>query len=148
MIIVKPKPATLISIGMFIALSMAGGLYGLVQLINDVHARWYSYVLAIVLLPLGLGLFLRMLWNYKIIRIAKGKFDIHYPIRMKRSSFTIKDVHYWREETIKTASGTYRELQIFHAEKHKLDISMQEHTRYMEALKYLRSKCASKQKGD
>lgn len=145
MIIVKPKASTLWSIGLFILLCFAGGLFGLSNLFSDVHSAWYNYVLAVVLLPLGLGLLLRMLWNYKNIQIGKGKVEVYYPIRGKKLSFRIKDIETWKEESIKTASGTYRELQIIYGDHKKLDISMQEHTRYKETLVYFRSKASSKQ---
>ncbi len=145
MILVKPKSSTLASIGLFILISLAGGIYGLFGLINDVHAPWYKYVLAIVLLPLGLAVLIRMLWSYKTIRIGKGKIHVHYPVRMKHTEFVIREIIFWKEETIKTASGTYRELQIKHSVNQTLDISMQEHSKYKETLKYLKSKCANKQ---
>jgi hypothetical protein len=148
MILVKPKSSTLWSLGLFIIICLAGGIYGLVHLFNDVHAAWYNYVLAVVLLPVGAGLLLRMLWSYKNIRIGKGKVDVYYPIRRKKVSFKLKDINYWTEETIKTASGTYRELRIIHTGKRKLDISMQEHTRYTETVQYFKSKAGSKQQNE
>ena len=145
MIFVKPKASTLWSIGLFILICFIGGIYGLSHLFSDVHAAWYNYVLAVVLLPLGLGLLLRMLWNYKHIYIGKSKVEVHYPLRGKKQSFKLNEIENWREESIKTASGTYRELQIIYGNHKKLDISMQEHTKYKETLVYFRSKAASKQ---
>jgi hypothetical protein len=124
---------------------MAGGIYGLFGLINDVHAAWYKYVLAILFLPLGTAILIRTLWSYKRISIGKGKIHVHYPVRMRHTEFSVKEIISWKEESIKTASGTYRELQIKHSTHKTLDISMQEHSRYKETLKYLKSKCAGKQ---
>ncbi|MEJ2005672.1 MAG: hypothetical protein P8X57_12055 [Cyclobacteriaceae bacterium] len=144
MILVKTKASTLWSLGLFIILCLAGGIYGLINLLKDVHAPWYNYVLVVILLPLGLTLLIRMLLSYKNIRIGKGKVEVHYPVRGKKITFRVKDIESWKEESIKTPSGTYRELQIKYSGRKKLDISMQEHTSYKETVVYFQTKAASK----
>jgi len=145
MILVKPKSGTLWSMGLFIVICRVSGGYGLSPMLSDVHAAWYNYVLAVVVLPLGIGLLFRMLWSYKKITIGKGKVEVYYPVRGKKTSFKVGEIDSWKEEIIKTASGTYRELQIKYASKKKLDISMQEHSKYQETVVYFRKKAASKQ---
>ena len=145
MIVAKPRTSTLISLGMFIALCMAGGIFGLLRLLGDVHAAWYHYALAIILLPLGTGILIRTLWNYKVIEAGKGRIHVNYPLRGRSVQFNLKEVTAWKEETIKTGSGTYRELQVTYGNGHKLDISMQEHSNYKDILAYFKSKCGSKQ---
>jgi hypothetical protein len=52
----------------------------------------------------------------------------------------------WYEESVKTASGTYREIIIRFSNGKKIRISMQEHVRYKEALNYMQKKCRTKLK--
>jgi hypothetical protein len=144
MILVKPKVGTLFSIGLFILICLAGGIYGFMQIRQDVHAAWYHYVLALVLLPLGIGLLLKILWGYQYVSFGKQRIKVEYPIRRKTAQYNLNMITAWREESVKTASGQYKEIVIQFTNGRKIRISMQEHIRYKEAVKYLNKKARTK----
>lgn len=144
MILVKPKVGTLLSIGLFIVICLVGGIYGLMQIRQDVHAAWYQYALALVLLPVGIGLLLKMLWGYQYVSFGKQRIKVDYPVRRSSVQYNLNMITDWYEESVKTASGTYREIVIRFNNGRKVRISMQEHMRYGEALKYMQKKCRTK----
>jgi hypothetical protein len=146
MILVKPKIGTLFSIGLFILACLAGGIYGLMEIRQDVHAAWYNYALAIVLLPIGIGLLIKILWGYQYVSFGKQRIKVQYPVRMHSSQYPLNTITDWYEDSVKTASGTYREIIIRFSNGKKIRISMQEHMRYLEALKYMQKKCRTKLK--
>ncbi|MBL6447309.1 hypothetical protein JMN32_13400 [Fulvivirga sp. 29W222] len=144
MIVAKPKVGTLFSLGLFIAISLAVAIYTASFMIDNSDIAWYQYVIVIILFPLSLGLAAKVIFGYKIIAIGKEKLDITFPTRFKKKSYKIKDIDYWKETQVKTATGTYKELEIQFDDKKQLSLSYQEHTDYPKVVNYLKKKCAKK----
>ena len=132
MIVARPKINTLLSIGIFVALCFGISGYMLSLILESGRTVWYQYALVIV--PLG----------YKRVEIGKNRIGIQFPLRFKKVSFTLKEVKQWTEQKVKTAGGTFKELVILFDNGKKLTLSLQEHTNYLDAVKYLRKKCARK----
>lgn len=146
LIIAKPKIGTLFSLGAFIVLSVVIASFTASHMIGEENIAWYQYLIVIVLFPLALGLATKLIFGYKIIEVGKEKIDIFFPTRFKRQSYKIKEIDFWQETQVKTATGTYKEVQIQFADKKKLSLSYQEHTEYPQVIKYLKKKCAKKMK--
>ncbi|UII32902.1 hypothetical protein LVD17_03540 [Fulvivirga ulvae] len=144
MIVAKPKVGTLFSLGLFIAISLSVAIYTAFLMLASNSIAWYQYAIVIILFPLSLGLAVKVVFGYKIISIGKEKLDITFPTRFKRESYKIKDIDYWKETQVKTATGTYKEVEIQFDDKKQLSLSFQEHTDYPKVIQYLKKKCAKK----
>ena len=144
MIVAKPKIGTLFSLGLFVALSLTVAIYTTTFMVDSEYIAWYQYLIVIVLFPLALGLAAKVILGYKVIEIGKEKLDIRFPTRFKRKSYRIKDIDYWKETQVKTATGTYKEVEIQFEDKKQLTLSYQEHTDYTKVVNYLKKKCARK----
>ena len=83
----------------------------------------------------------------KKVYIGKEKIDIHFPTRFTKKTYGIKDIASWKEEQVKTATGTYKELEVLFQSNYKLNLSYQEHTDYPAVVRYLKKKCGRKFKG-
>lgn len=143
MIISKPKVGTLFSVGVFVTASLMAAGYGASN-IKDQQTEWYFYALFLIFGPLGLGLLLRMILKYKIVRIGKGSITIHFPIRFSSRNYKLNQLTSWKETAINTAGGKYKEVELLFDNKRKLYLSMQEHTNYPQVLNYLRKKAGKK----
>lgn len=105
---------------------------------------WYQYGIAIVLGPLALGLLAKTIFGYKRVEIGKNRIGINFPLRFKKNSYNLKEILQWTEQKVKTAGGTFKEVVIRFDNGTKITLSLQEHTNYLEAVKYLRKKCPKK----
>jgi len=142
MIVAKPKVGTLFSLGVFIILSLIGSGYAIGRFFSGEAMLWYHYALAVIFFPIGMGLLFRLLLGYRIVKISKGRFDVNYPSRFSKKTYKINDLDKWKEVEVKTATGTYKEVELHFNDKKKLSFSMQEHTDYPKLKNYLSKKCA------
>ncbi|MEM7110495.1 MAG: hypothetical protein AAF519_19860 [Bacteroidota bacterium] len=140
----KPKINTIVSIGIFITICLCLSGYMLLSVFESDTVIWYQYAIVVVLGPLALGLMAKTMLGYKRVKIGKNKISIHFPLRFKKSVFSIKDIRHWTEQIVKTAGGTFKELVVLFENGKKLTLSLQEHTNYLETVKYLKSKCGRK----
>jgi len=136
MITSKPKASTLLSITLFSVPMLGMGVYGFSYLLEN--PEWYHYAMAVIGTPVGAGLLLRQLVSYKTITVGKKKLILNYLVKGKATSYLLKDIDYWKESIVKTASGTYKETEIKLTEKIKLTISKQEYSNYDKVVSYLR----------
>ncbi|MDH5366612.1 MAG: hypothetical protein OEW67_06465 [Cyclobacteriaceae bacterium] len=142
MITSKPKTSTILSITIFSIPLLIMGIYGFSYLLEN--PEWYHYAMAVVGTPIGTGLLLRQLVSYKTITIGKKKIILNYLMKGKPTSYLLKDLDYWKENIVKTASGTYKETEIKLTEKIKLTISKQEYSNYDKVVNYLRKNYSKK----
>lgn len=136
MIITKPKAGTILSIIVFSVPMLIMGIYGFSYLLNV--PKWYHYAMAIVGTPVGAGLLLRQLVSYKTIIFGKKKLIIKYLVKRSSQNYSLKDIAHWKESTVKTGSGTYKETEIKLTDKITITISMQEYSNYSKVLTYLK----------
>lgn len=146
MIVARPKASTLFSLGAFVLACLAIGGTTLYYVVVEGDRAWYQLILIAVLIPLGIGLLLRLALGYKIVRIGKEVIEIYYPSRWKTLRYKLKEVVNWTETQIKTAGGQYKEMEVHFTDNKKLTLSMQEHTSYPEVLRYMKKKCQRKYK--
>lgn len=147
MIIAKPKIGTLFSLGLFVILSLGLASFTAYHMFNATTIAWYQYLIVIILFPLGLGLAVKVVLGYKIIEIGKERIEVRFPVKFKKESHKLKDIERWKETTVKTATGTYKEVDIRFSDKKQLTLSYQEHTDYPKVVKYLKKRCARQMKG-
>ena len=100
------------------------------------------YVFAIIGTPIGLGLIVRQIVSFKTITFGKKKITIDFLLKRKDIVFSVKEVITWKEEVIKTMSGTYKETEIQLPRNIVLKISKQEYTNYDKAFNYLTKHCS------
>jgi hypothetical protein len=144
MIVSKPKKQALFAIGVFILISFGLGGYNLILLYKG--STWFfNYLMAIVFLSIALVLFLRQLFNYKIISIGDNKIQVWYPLRFSTARAPLTEVEYWQETIIQTKTGVFKQLEIVLAAR-KIKMSVQENTEYQQVVNYLKKKIASKRK--
>lgn len=144
MITTKPKVSTLFSMGIFIAVALSISAYCAYLMFDSGRIIWYQFLAAIILGPLALGLLAKVIFGYKIVSIGKERIDIKFPTKFTNKAYTLKDVDFWKEEEVKTGTGTYKELEVRFHSGGKLNLSYQEHTNYSAVIKYLKKKCAKK----
>ncbi len=145
MIIAKPKKSTLFSIAAFLVLTLTAIAYTANSAIHDEVWSWYHYLVFVVLSPIALGILLRTLFNYKVVRIGKGKAMVRYPLRLRRYELSFKELKDWKETKIKTGSGMYRELEVSFDNGKQFTISLQEHSDYHKAINYMKKKHSQKE---
>jgi len=142
MIVAKPKISTLFSLSIFILLCFLVSGYAIGYMLSGKSIEWYHYTLAIIFFPIGLGLLFRMLLGYRVVRVGKEKFEVHFPSRFTTRTYKLKDISQWKETAVKTVSGTFKEVEILFNDRKKITVSIQEHTDYKPLIKYLQKKCA------
>ena len=140
MIVCKPKINTYFSIAVFEV--VAGGLLGLIyyQLPNMGQWKWLGRLLLPILIGIMLAILIKVIWSLKNVKVAKERFEIFFPIRRKKLTYTGKNLQKWKEETIKTAGGVYKEVTLIFDDGRKISVSQQEHTDYAQLLKYMHQK--------
>lgn len=140
MIVCKPKINTYFSIAVFEV--FAGGLLAVIiyQLPDMGSWAWLGRLLVPVLVGIMLAIVIKVVWSLKTVRVAKEKFEIYYPIRKSRRSYSGKNLKGWNEQTIKTAGGIYKEVTLLFDDGKKISVSQQEHTDYAQLLKYMHQK--------
>jgi len=142
MIVCKPKINTYLSIGLFELL--AGGLVIFIyfQLPGMGSWRWLGHMLIPVLIGIMLAILVKVLWSVKTVKVAKEKFEVNFPLRGKKRSYSGKNLKRWSEQAIKTAGGTYKEATLLFDDGQKVGVSQQEHTDYTAFVKYMNQKFA------
>ena len=148
MIIAKPKMGTLFSLGVFITICLGTCGYLLFRYLNEGQFAMLQYVIMLVTGSLGLGLLARIILGYRIVSIGKSKIEVRYPTRFKTLNYKLQNILHCRERKVKTASGTFKELEVQFDDKKKLMLSYQEHTDYPKVISYLRQKCPKKFKAE
>ena len=140
----KPKGSTLFSLGIFLLIDIALVVVTFNAMSNAEAIYWYHYLFLVILIPIGTVVLVKVLLGYKITTIQKGKIETSYPVKFKRESYLLREIEQWREETIKTASGVYQQLEILFNNNKKLTIGKQEHTNYERIKNYLSKKASKK----
>lgn len=137
MIVCKPKAGTYISIAIFETVAGALSLFIYYQLPRMGSWKWLGRLLVPVLLGIMLAILIKVVWSLKVVRVGKEKFEVRYPVRRKQVTYSGKNLSRWKEESIKTAGGVYKELSMTFAGGKTISVSQQEHTNYEQLRKYL-----------
>jgi hypothetical protein len=126
---------------LFTSFCLVSGAVGLTHYyFNDLS--WYDYIFIFLLLPLGVILLLRLIFNYKTVTLGNNRITVIHPTRFKEYSYSISDVVTWTERVVKTPSGLYKEMEIRFLDKRKVTLSFHEHKGYPQAVDFMRKKCA------
>lgn len=139
MIVSKPKIGTLFSVGVFIAIAFGAFIYGLIEIQTADDRTWW-YVLVYTSGPIGLLVLMKILFSLKTIKIGKEKFEVKFPFKFTKYSFSGKEIDHWFHTSIKTYGGLYEELTIKLSSGKQIALSKQENTEYDKTLNYLKKK--------
>ena len=107
--------------------------------LTQADVPWYHYLAALTLFPLAIVIFVRIFWAYKRVEFGKEMVSVRYPFRFISFSIPLKEIKTWKETSVKAKTGNYREIEINSASR-KVSINLQEHSHYLDALKYLEKK--------
>lgn len=108
-------------------------------------AAWYNYLVAFLLLPIGLFVTYKIFIRYKVILAGNNSIEINYPVLRKTEKYTLPSIIAWRENIIKTGKNSvYKQLEILFDNKTRLSIGQKEHTEYPRLVQYLQQKIPKK----
>ena len=144
MIVSKPKKQALFAIGVFTLICFGLGGYNF-MLISQGSSWFFNYLMAIVFLLIAHVLMLRLMFNYKIISIGDNKIQVWYPLRFRTIRAPLKEMEHWEETIIQTKTGVFKQLEVVYPTR-TIKMSIQENSRYQEAVDYLKKKVAQKRK--
>ena len=148
MIVSKPKTNTLISLGLFLTIAFSVIGITLKWILEQGSIVWYHYLVIIVLTPIALGVFLKTILGYKVVSIGKDQAKVDYPFRFSKLQYSFKDLKYWKETTIKTASGPFNQLEIHFENNKSIKLGKQENSNYVQVINYLKKKHIKKRATD
>jgi len=144
MIVSKPKSNAIFAIAVFVIICFGLGGYNFRLVVGG--STWiFNWIMAIVFLLIAHILMFRQMLNYKIISIGNDKIQIWYPLRFRTIRGNLKDMDYWEETIIQTKTGVYKQLEVSFP-KRKVKMSIQENTKYQEAVNYFKKKQPKKEK--
>jgi hypothetical protein len=144
LVISKPQPNTLISFSLFLIITIVVFTMNVISIINKTSA-WYNYVIAALLLPIGLFVLYKIFIRYKIIRAGNNSIDISYPVLRQVEKYSLQSIVAWRENIIKTGKNSvYKQLEILMDNKKRISIGHKEHTEYVRLVQYLQQKVPKK----
>jgi len=141
MIVSKPKPGSLFSLGVFSTGGIIVGAISFKIVLTGYNFPWYHYLISLTLFPLAIAIFFRIFWTYKVVEFGKGKVDVNYPFRFRKLSFPLSNLSDWKEINIKNKTGQYKEIEINYNGR-KITLNNQEHSHYREALQYMNKKAS------
>ena len=144
MIVSKPKSKALFAIGVFVTICFGLGGYNF-MLIAQGSTWFFNYIMAFVFLIIAHVLMLRQMFNYKIISIGENKIQVWYPLRFRTIRAPLDEMEYWEETIIQTKTGVFKQLEVVYPTR-KIKMSIQENSKYQEAINYLKKKAAQKRK--
>ena len=136
MIISKPKFGTILSLSVFIVVSLVIASYGLKLLLNG-QPVWWAYTLTFLFYPIALGLIIKIIWGYKIISLGSQKIEVKFPFRMKKKKYHLKQLLSWEESMVKTGSVPFKELNLRFDDGNNMKLSYHENSHYDEIFNYL-----------
>jgi hypothetical protein len=144
LVISKPQPNTIISFLLFLMITVVVFTMNVISIINKTSA-WYNYVVAALLLPIGLFVLYKIFIRYKVIRAGNNSIDISYPVLGQIEKYSLQSIVAWRENIIKTGKNSvYKQLEILMDNKKRISIGHKEHTEYARLVQYLQQKVPKK----
>lgn len=145
MIVCKPKISTYFSLGVVVALLIAGLIY----ILNDFTYKqsfgfWFYLISCSLITVVLLMLLVKMMANYRFLTLKTSTLEVRVPLKGLRRKYNMSSVKAWQEEVIMANKKEFRQLTILFEDHTSFSLSNQEHTSYNELLKYFKSKLAKK----
>jgi len=99
------------------------------------------------LIPITAFVGYKIIFEYKVIRYGNNQIDIRYPVLRKTKIYSLNEIEYWGEATVKTGkNSTFRELEIKFADNKKIRLGLKEYSGYTDVIRYLEKKLARKKR--
>lgn len=145
MIVCKPKMSTYFSLGVVVAILIAGLIY----ILNDFNTGpsfglWFYLVSCSLITVVLLMLLVKMLANYRFLSVGKGKLEIRLPLKAMKKKYLLNQVKAWQEEVVHANKRVFRQITILFDDNNSFSLSNHEHTSYEELLKYFQNKLKKK----
>lgn len=145
MIVCKPKRSTYFSLGMVVAILIAGLTYLLTDFrTKQTYGLLFYLISASLITVVLLILLVKMMAGYRFISAGKGKLEVRLPLRALKKVYKLAQVKVWQEEIILTNKKEFRQLTIVFDDNTSFSLSNHEHTSYVELLKYFQTKLGKK----
>ncbi|MDF9795893.1 hypothetical protein OKW21_001156 [Catalinimonas alkaloidigena] len=138
MIVTKPKFNTFFAIGVFLILSYGSAIYLLSDIMTSAEVSVWMYVLLVLVLIIAFFVTIKMLASYKKVIIDKNRVDVFSLFGLVRRRLYLKELEHWKEESVKTANGTFKQLEVNFANRKTFRIANQEHDNYEKAVNFFR----------
>lgn len=146
MIISKPKFSTLFSLLIFLILAYGLSIYLMSSIIKDPEPpTWMSITLGIAV-GVGLAVTYKTLAGYKKLCITKNRVDVSFAFNLIKKRYYFKELDYWQETIIKTASGVFKELSLHFNKKKVVKLTMQESDNYGKVKAFMQRNFQRKQR--
>ncbi len=130
MIVSKPKISTLFSLVFFIILAYGLAIFMLVRIFQNPGGPWWQAVVLGISGGVALAVSYKTLSGYKKVLVSKNRMDIQFAFNWFHRRYYFKELQYWQEESIKTATGTFKELSLSFGPRKKVRLSWQEQDNY------------------
>lgn len=138
--VAKPKRQTTVALVIFLVLVFCSFFMLFHSLLTTETYFAVKLILAPIVLVIGLLVLGKFIASVKTVTFDKNRIDVDYHISGKKVRIAVKEILGWREETVGTKNGDFRELKILYGKKKVLKISNRENTSYEPAVKWLRNK--------
>lgn len=140
MIVSKPKVSSLFSLGVFLLISYGTVIFSAVQILTLPYPAFYYYLLLVIIGAISLYVTYKVVTNFKYITVGKEKMEIYFPLIRKRYLISLTSLTSWKETVIKSAAGTYKELEFRFQNNHVIKMTIQENSNYDKIFQYFQKK--------
>ena len=101
MIACKPKMSTYFSLGVVVALLVAGLIYILNDFANrQSYGLWFYLISCSLITVVLLILLVKMMANYRFITVKRNSLEIRIPLKGLQRNYPLSSVKAWQEEII------------------------------------------------
>ncbi len=146
MVVIKPKVSTYFSLGIIVAILIAGLVFILRDFAYSGSFSLWVYLGAASLVTLVLLMLLvKMMAGYRFITAGNDKILIKLPLRGSTKSYPLGQILAWEEVIITANKREFKQVTIAFADHQSISVSNHEHEAYTDLVNYL-SKKAAKQR--
>ncbi len=129
MIISKPKLSTLFSLGAFLVLAYGLATYLFIQVARGMATSWMVIGLG-VSAGVAVAVTIKTITGYQQLFVSKNKIEVMRIFGLGKRTRYFKDLTFWKETSVKTFSGQFKELDICFQDNKHVKLTLQENSNY------------------
>ncbi|MFP4091809.1 MAG: hypothetical protein ACLFUB_03290 [Cyclobacteriaceae bacterium] len=145
MIVSKPKTNTFFALGMFLLLIYAASIYLLYDILSVEEPSLWLIILFVLLLVIALVVSFKFLNSYQTVRLEKNRIEVRRVFGLSKSRLYFKELQFWKEETVKTSNGVFKQISAVFGNNKKFRLANQENDNYEKIAAHFRKNYAKKQ---
>ncbi len=145
MIVSKPKLSALFSLLIFLLLAYGLSIYLWISVVQSQHPPGWQTILLGVAAGVALAVTYKVVAGYKKIRVSKNRIDVHYAFNLVSRRYYFKELTFWQETAVKTATGLFKELTLRFDKKKTVKLTLQEQDNYEKVKASLQRNFSKKQ---